>query len=103
VHGSHDTKLSRVLLEELYSRLPSLDFSRDILQGIESYLEVLSVPACGWSDLGTPRRIREVLHRWPQPQTATPHSAQSAPFVLADHAGFLLSKSMHESSFARRA
>jgi mannose-1-phosphate guanylyltransferase len=103
VHGTHEPKLSRVLLDELYIHLPTLDFSRDILQGIESYLEVLSVPACGWSDLGTPRRIREVLHRWPQPQSGVPQSTQSAAFVLADHAGFLLNKSMHESPYARRA
>ena len=103
VHGDHYIKLSQILLNELYARLPTLDFSRDILQGIESFLEVLAVPACGWSDLGTPRRIREVLHRWPQPQTASSTSARSMPFVLADHAGFLLNKSMHESPSARRA
>jgi mannose-1-phosphate guanylyltransferase len=111
VHGEHEVKLGRLLLDELYARLPTLDFSRDILQGIESYLEVLSVSACGWSDLGTPRRIREVLHRWPQPQSVVPQSAQSATqptaqsaaFVLADHAGFLLNKSMHDSAYARTA
>jgi mannose-1-phosphate guanylyltransferase len=103
MQGGHEQKLQQLLLNELYARLPSLDFSRDILQGFESYLEVLAVPACGWSDLGTPRRIREVLHRWPPPQVATSKSSQAAPFVLAEHAGFLLSKSMHESSFARRA
>jgi mannose-1-phosphate guanylyltransferase len=96
-------KLSQTLLNELYARLPTLDFSRDILQGVESFLEVLSVPACGWSDLGTPRRIREVLHRWPQPQIATARSTHAMPFVLADHAGFLVNKSMHEATFARRA
>jgi mannose-1-phosphate guanylyltransferase len=103
VHGEHYVKLSQILLNELYARLPTLDFSRDLLQGFESFLEVLAVPACGWSDLGTPRRIREVLHRWPQPQTVSPTSARSTPFVLADHAGFLLNKSMHESPSARRA
>lgn len=103
VHGDHHAKLTQVLLDELYARLPTLDFSRDILQGVESFLEVLSVPACGWSDLGTPRRIREVLHRWPQPQIAAAKSTRSMPFVLAEHAGFLVNKSMHESTFARGA
>ncbi len=106
VHGEHEPRLQKVLLDNLYSRLPSLDFSRNILQGAESFLEVLSVPACGWSDLGTPRRIREVLHRWPpHPHTAsTPiSSSQSVPFTLAEHADFLVSKSMAEPPFAREA
>jgi mannose-1-phosphate guanylyltransferase len=97
VHGEHEPKLRHFLLDDLYGRLPTLDFSRDILQGVESFLEVLSVPACGWSDLGTPRRIREVLHRWPQPRSALASTTQSVPFTLADHAGFLLNKSMSES------
>jgi mannose-1-phosphate guanylyltransferase len=53
-------------IEELYGGLPSLDFSRHILQ--ESRHEglcVLAVPACGWSDLGTPERIAETLRRIP--------------------------------------
>ena len=70
------------LLQELYGRLPSLDFSRDILTGVESFLEVLTVPACGWSDLGTPRRIREVLHRWPEPQVLSAPTSTGVP-----HAG----------------
>ncbi len=37
-----------------YARLPTLDLVRDVLRGQESALQVLPVPACGWSDLGTP-------------------------------------------------
>jgi len=48
---------------ELYPRLPTLDFSRDIVAGQESKLRVLPVRPCGWSDLGTPKRVAEVLHR----------------------------------------
>lgn len=105
VGGAHEPKLRRYLLGDLYARLPALDFSRDILQGFESFLEVLSVPACGWSDLGTPRRIREVLHRWPHPHGSSRVrvTSRSAPFTLAEHAGFLLSKSMTESPYAREA
>jgi len=102
VHGHHEASLHQLLMDELYTRLPTLDFSRDILQGIESFLEVLAVPNCGWSDLGTPRRIREVLHRWPQPQ-ATQKPTGHTPFILADHASFLVNKSMHDASFARHA
>jgi mannose-1-phosphate guanylyltransferase len=50
-------------LGELYARLPSLDFSRDVLPWQEAYLRVLRVPKCGWSDLGTPRRVAAALRR----------------------------------------
>jgi mannose-1-phosphate guanylyltransferase len=50
-------------LEELYEQLPPLDFSRAIVQGSEERLRVITAPACGWSDLGTPRRVAETLRR----------------------------------------
>jgi mannose-1-phosphate guanylyltransferase len=49
--------------QALYPQLPSLDFSRDVLEGQESLLRVLRVPPCGWTDLGTPRRVAETLSR----------------------------------------
>lgn len=52
-------------LAELYERAPALDFSRDILQRFPSLLRVLTVPPCGWSDLGTPHRVTEALSRFP--------------------------------------
>lgn len=52
-------------LAELYERAPDLDFSRDILQRSPTLLRVLTVPSCGWSDLGTPRRVNEALSRFP--------------------------------------
>ncbi|HJY41684.1 MAG TPA: sugar phosphate nucleotidyltransferase [Steroidobacteraceae bacterium] len=51
-------------LAELYEHLPPLDFSRDILQSSPSALRVLKVPACGWNDLGTPRRVIQVANRY---------------------------------------
>jgi mannose-1-phosphate guanylyltransferase len=48
---------------ELYGRLPELDFSRHVLEGAEDSLRVLPVPPCGWSDLGTPKRVAEALRR----------------------------------------
>lgn len=48
---------------DLYARLPELDFSRHVLEGAEESLRVLPVPACGWSDLGTPKRVAEALRR----------------------------------------
>jgi mannose-1-phosphate guanylyltransferase len=50
-------------LLSLYDRLPELDFSRDLLEGHAGDLCVLRVPACGWSDLGTPRRVGEIVQR----------------------------------------
>jgi len=50
-------------LEQLYERLPSVDFSHGVLQGREATLQVLPVPRCGWTDLGTPQRVGVTLHR----------------------------------------
>ncbi len=44
-------------LTRAYAELARVDFSRDLLQGSESSLRLLRVPACGWSDLGTPERL----------------------------------------------
>jgi hypothetical protein len=48
---------------DLYGKLPELDFSRHVLEGAEQSLRVLPVPPCGWSDLGTPKRVAEALRR----------------------------------------
>jgi mannose-1-phosphate guanylyltransferase len=50
-------------LEQPYADLDSRDFSREILQNDGVALRVLCVPACGWTDLGTPRRVIECLGR----------------------------------------
>jgi mannose-1-phosphate guanylyltransferase len=49
---------------ELYERLPALDFSRHVLgNGRDASLRVLPVPQCGWSDLGTSRRVAETVRQ----------------------------------------
>ncbi|MFI4868649.1 MAG: sugar phosphate nucleotidyltransferase [Steroidobacterales bacterium] len=68
---------------ELYDRLPSLDFSRDILQGQECWLRALPVPQCGWSDLGTPERVSEALRRMPAAETESIGSIGSGYMSLA--------------------
>jgi mannose-1-phosphate guanylyltransferase len=50
-------------LANLYHSIPSLDFSRDILEGASDEIWVYPVPLCGWTDLGTPRRLGEYLVR----------------------------------------
>jgi mannose-1-phosphate guanylyltransferase len=51
---------------DLYRGLPDIDFSRQILQGAEPVLRVMQVPRCGWSDLGTPKRLAKTLQTLPQ-------------------------------------
>jgi mannose-1-phosphate guanylyltransferase len=72
-------------LTAVYEHAPTLDFSRDILQRSPELLRVLTVPPCGWSDLGTPRRVNEALNRFP-PRRARSRSAGSAAFLdLTQH------------------
>jgi mannose-1-phosphate guanylyltransferase len=64
------------VLWDLYDELPDIDFSRHVVSGHESRLRLLPVPACGWSDLGTPERVARCLAqlptpRWTQPTTRT--------------------------------
>jgi hypothetical protein len=49
----------------LYEGLPHMDLSRDVLQRASRFLSVVRVPPCGWSDLGTPERLRQYLGRAP--------------------------------------
>jgi len=44
-------------------RLPTIDFSRDLLEHSRSRLGVVAVPPCGWTDLGTPERLRRWMNR----------------------------------------
>jgi mannose-1-phosphate guanylyltransferase len=72
-------------LADLYERAPTLDFSRDILQRSPELLRVLTVPPCGWSDLGTPRRVSEALTRFPPRQARSRHAGH-VPFLdLTQH------------------
>ena len=45
-------------LDEVYGEIPTTDFSRDVLARSVRSLSVVQVPRCGWSDLGTPQRLR---------------------------------------------
>jgi len=70
--------------ERLYSGLPTVDFSRDVLEGQEAALRVLSVPACGWSDLGTPQRVAETLSGYRDRREPAPIVHHAAYLSLAD-------------------
>jgi mannose-1-phosphate guanylyltransferase len=49
-------------LTSVYDSVPTLDFSRDLLEKSADSLWVHSVPACGWLDLGTPERLANHLN-----------------------------------------
>jgi mannose-1-phosphate guanylyltransferase len=49
------------LLETVYEWLPIHDFSRDVLERCTGWLSVLTVPPCGWTDVGVPHRLTRAL------------------------------------------
>ena len=59
-------------LARLYAGLPAADFSREVLEGAESRLGVVVAPPCGWTDLGTPDRLRRCRDRHAPRTTAPP-------------------------------
>lgn len=53
-------------LDALYGELPSVDFSREVLQRHAERLDVLRLPPSGWTDLGTPRRVAATVRHLPR-------------------------------------
>lgn len=82
VEDARDDATGDARLAALYEELPTIDFSRDILERSLPQLRVIAVPACGWSDLGTPRRVGMAL------ASGRPHRSSSAPPAM-HAAGFL--------------
>jgi mannose-1-phosphate guanylyltransferase len=73
----------------VYRDLPNIDFSSQILQGSETKLRLIKANRCGWTDLGTPKRLCETLRKMPHvgqtPQETT--NSVFAPMNLsAQHA-----------------
>jgi mannose-1-phosphate guanylyltransferase len=68
-------------LSELYVDLPTVDFSRDVLERHDSVLRVIRVPHCGWSDLGTPKRVAETLRRLPSERSEQSIPGESAAYM----------------------
>lgn len=59
---AHGTREGReASLSELYARIATSDFSREVLQEHASRLRLEIVPPCGWTDLGTPARVQACL------------------------------------------
>ena len=88
--------LEGALFDQLYERLPSVDFSRGVLEGHEATLQVLPVPRCGWTDLGTPQRIGMALERLrentdaPRRHTATFHLNLAEQYARANQSAAML-------------
>jgi mannose-1-phosphate guanylyltransferase len=78
------------ILADVYRRLPSLDFSRHVLEPKAAGLQVLGVPPCGWNDLRTPKRVVDTLLKIPD-QTSRIDALllPSAALSLADQYGRL--------------
>jgi mannose-1-phosphate guanylyltransferase len=53
----------REALSNHYQSLAPIDFSRDILEVQATQLRAIRVPRCGWTDLGTPKRLEAVVRR----------------------------------------
>jgi mannose-1-phosphate guanylyltransferase len=58
---AESSRVGPVALEVLYADLESRDFSRDVLELHDQMLQVLRVRSCGWTDLGTPKRVEETV------------------------------------------
>lgn len=79
---------------QLYRHLPIIDFSRDIVPGQESVLRVVRVPSCGWSDLGTPKRVAEAVCGAPRPPGSARSNISFARLSLAaQHSRLLIGQS----------
>jgi len=58
-----DREWSEQALIECFASLSFTDLSRDILERSVPHLRVVPVRGSGWTDLGTPDRLRSWIHR----------------------------------------
>lgn len=73
-------------LTGIYEDLPVVDFSHDVLAQQPAVLRVVPVPECGWTDLGTPERVAEVLKTPPRCSAGRESRPTAmAPLNLATH------------------
>ena len=73
----------------VYRDLPNIDFSSQILQGSETKLRLIKANRCGWTDLGTPKRLCETLRKMPhvgQTSQETTNSVFAPMNLSAQHA-----------------
>jgi mannose-1-phosphate guanylyltransferase len=71
-------------LLEFYRKLPVLNLSQVVGQGGETGFCVFAAPACGWTDLATPRRVSNALHRlWSSPHREPLVGGRRVPALLS--------------------
>jgi mannose-1-phosphate guanylyltransferase len=71
-------------LHEVYRKLPVLNLAQVVGQGGEAGFCVFAAPACGWTDLATPRRVSNALHRlWSSPHREPLLGGRRVPGVLS--------------------
>ncbi len=80
------TGAATIELTTLYASLPTLDFSREVLNHATERLLVRRVASCGWTDLGTPQRVVRVLRTIPPLPQALGISTRSFDTAVAMHA-----------------
>jgi len=61
--SSFETRVESERLSELYSTIPSINFSQEVLAMRPDDLAVMKVDRVGWSDLGEPSRVLKTLAR----------------------------------------
>jgi mannose-1-phosphate guanylyltransferase len=69
-------------LAAAYLALEPLDFSREVLESSDDRLRLLAVPACGWSDLGTPERVAACLRSLAPARRSAPRRSPRAALHL---------------------
>ncbi len=62
-----------------YDRLPTVDFSRAVLQSSDPDLRVVAVPPCGWFDVGTPESVERCADRCAQQVRSTAAASALSP------------------------
>lgn len=85
VHETGGSPPERVA--RLYDRLPSVDFSRAVLQDAGWNMSVVPVPPCGWTDVGTPEGVARCIAAGPtrsQASSGPVTTASRPPVDLAD-------------------
>ena len=79
IRPSLGTPIEAEAVRQLYTRMPPVDFSRQVLARRPGNLAVLPVNGVDWSDLGEPRRVLATLSRLGiRPEWAEPVLARTA-------------------------
>jgi mannose-1-phosphate guanylyltransferase len=65
----------RDAVARFYGKIQPIDFSTDVLETQANRLQVIRVPQCGWTDLGTPKRVEATIRSIAVSRGRRAHSA----------------------------